>query len=146
MMEQRRNVMPVEVSRGGLRVQVGHGVLPPASEGPVRPGPDRHAIGDRVDPGAERSFELNRPRLADEDEEGRLKRVLDVGAVAEQVAADRQHERPVPGEQRLEGGFVIPSREPLEELTVGHPGEGSAVEDPLNLGEDRAAESVRHGR
>ena len=43
-------------------------------------------------------------------------------AVAEDAAADAQHNRPVPPHQRREGRLVPLRDEALQQLAVGHPG------------------------
>ena len=63
---------------------------------------------------------------ADQDQERRLERVLDVLAVMEDRPARAHDHRPVPLHQRREGGPIPTRQEPLQELTVGE-----ARRDPL---------------
>ena len=75
-----------------------------------------------MEPGAERVADPERPRLADQDQEGGLEGVLGVVRVAEDAPADAQDHRPVPLDQGREGQLgrlAAPGREPLEELAVG---------------------------
>ena len=60
--------------------------------------------------------------------------------VAQELPADAQHHRPVPGHQRGEGGLaggVAPRGEPLEELPVGEPRHRAALEERPELPDHR---------
>jgi hypothetical protein len=55
----------------------------------------------------------------------------------------------VPREQGFEGDFctwIVPGGEPLEELSVAHPRNGTAVEEQLKLHAHRSRRLIRHGR
>ena len=57
------------------------------------PGPCRDPSADPVEPAAERIVDADGPGLADQDQEGRLERVLDVVGIAQDAAADAQDHR-----------------------------------------------------
>ncbi len=95
-----------------------------------------------------------RARTPHQDQEGGLERVLGGVAVAEDLAADRQHGRPVAGQDRLEGrlGLLgtppIPTRrrEPLEELAVAQPDRAAGAEELPQVPAHVARRSARHAR
>jgi hypothetical protein len=56
--------------------------------------------------------------------------------ISEDLAADTQYHRPVPRHERSEcslAGCATPRVESLQELPVGEPGHGAAVEERLDL-------------
>src|SRR5207248_8871619 len=69
------------------------------------------------------------PSPADQHEERRLKRVLDVGLILEHAAADAQDHRPVPGDEGLERRLVTPFQVALQQLPLGETGNRLAPED-----------------
>ena len=77
-------------------------------------GPAGHA----VKPVAQDGARGERSGLAGQDEEGGLEGVLGVGLVAQHGPADVEHHRPVPVQQGVEGGLVLPGVEPPEEFVV----------------------------
>ena len=87
------------------------------------PGLDGGPVGDPVEPVA-RAGPAGRwsAAFADQDEEGGLERVLGVVGVAEDAAADAQHHRPVPADERGERGLVAGVEEPAEQFGVGRTG------------------------
>jgi hypothetical protein len=74
--------------------------------------------------------------LAGQDEEDGLEYVLGMMPVAHELVADAQDHGPVPSHQSGEGDFtggIAAGGKPLEELSVGHPGNRAAAEERLNL-------------
>ena len=60
--------------------------------------------------------------------------------IAQELPADAQHHRTVPGHDRGEGGLVgriAPRDEPLEQLAVGEPGGRAALEERAELPDQR---------
>ncbi len=96
-------------------------------------GAQRHAI----EPGAEPVGVAERTGLARQDEEDGLEGVLGEMAIAQELAADAEHHRAMPGHQGGEGGLVAAVVEPLDELAVGEPDERAIVEERAELAGDR---------
>ena len=122
-------------------MDLGHGFGPgavllerPAPNG-IRSRTHRHAIGHPVQPGAELMDIAQRVGLSDQDQERRLERVIDVGGVGEQPAADAQHHRTVPIHEGLQGGFVAIGLEPRQKLALIQAGRRPALEQPVNVPE-----------
>src|SRR5262249_22190230 len=69
----------------------------------------------------------DRAGLPGQEEEGGLEGVLGILLLAQGAAADAQHHRPVPPQQRLERRLVVPGQEGVEQVTVG-------LLDPLLVG------------
>ena len=104
---------------------------------------------DPIEPVSQQVGVADRAGLAGQDEEDGLEGVLGMVPVAQELAADAQDHGPVPRHQRGEGGFaggIAPRGEPLEELAVGQPGDGAAVEERLDLPDDRTRCQMRHAR
>ncbi len=99
--------------------------LPPLGGPPpglLAPGASGHAERDPVQPGAERLGLPDRTGLAGQDEEHRLRRVLRLVRVAEDVEADAMDDRPMPLDEGGEGGLgrlARPGEELAQELLVG---------------------------
>ncbi len=122
---------------GGLRataVEQPHMSLPPAAGRRSRVPGD--TVRDAVEPLGHGLAVAQAARLANEDEEGGLERVLDLLRVVEPSAADGQDHRPVSGDQFLEGRFVPAADEPLEQLALIQAGEGAAGEQGAELGHE----------
>src|SRR5262245_36884997 len=83
----------------------------------------------------------DRGRLAKEDEEGGLKGVLGV-VVVEEAPARPPHHRPVPLDERGEGGLIPPLDEATEELSVAQAGPVIQKRGPVNVLEDRPCPSL----
>ena len=86
-------------------------------------------------------------RLAGQDEEDGLKGVLGVVPVAQDLATDAQDHRPVHRDQGRESHLlrgVTPGGEPVEELAVGQSGDRAALEERVELPDDRALGKPRH--
>src|SRR5262245_25526634 len=69
--------------------------------------------------------------------------------VAKHPAAHPQDHRPVPAHQRLEGGFVLPGEEALQQLPIRHPaavvekrGSAKETDDPAHLTSRHVASSA----
>ena len=112
----------------------------------IGPGLDGDAMGDLTQPAAETLLAPDRPTLADEDQEGGLKGVLDVVGAAEDRAADAQYHRPVPLDQGREGRFIPPREEPIQELAVGETGHRPLDEQAVDLSQRAADRRTRHGQ
>ncbi len=86
---------------------------------------------------------------ASENEKDGLKSVFGLMLIADKLPADAQHHWPVSGDERGEGcvsGPVGTVDEPLEQLPVCESGDGVALEDRLDLPEDRALCRLGHER
>ena len=120
-------------------------VLAPAGE--PDPGLAGRAERDPVQPVAQQVGVADRPGLAGQHEEDGLEGVLGMVPVAQELPADVQDHRPVPRHQRGEGGLaggIAPVVEPLDELAVGQPGDGAAVEERPDLPDHRWCCHGRH--
>ena len=121
-MEEGHEVLPVVPFGEQCRPRRGRAplVLTPPSCG--RPGSGGDAVGDAMEPGAQRVSNPERARLLDQGQEGGLEGILDIIRIAECIPADAEDHRPVPLDQGREGqlgGLAVLGREPFEELTVG---------------------------
>ena len=120
----------------------------PAAPGHVGPGVHRHAPGDAVEPARDRLAASHRAGPARQDEERRLERILGVVRVAQDLAADAQHHRPMPLDQGRESGFgpvIAPVHIPFQELRVGQVPEHPHAVECLQVSEARRARrTVRH--
>src|SRR5262249_2627232 len=82
------------------------------------PGAQGNAVGDAVQPGADRLPLTDRAGLAGQREERGLEGVLGVLRVAQDPPAHTEHHRAVPPHQQLERRLVPLGDEALEELGV----------------------------
>ena len=64
--------------------------------------------------------------------------------VAQHLAADPLHHRPVPLDQRREGGFVSMVREPFKQLPVAEPNNRASVEKHPQVAICRGLMSIGH--
>jgi hypothetical protein len=76
---------------------------------------DRQAMRHPVEPAGERLIDPERSGSSEEDQERRLKRILGIDRVAEDIAADRPDQRPVPRHEHGERFFVMLIDEPAEQ-------------------------------
>ena len=108
------------------------------SSGSGGPGAHGGAVGHLMQPGAQRVLHPERPGFADQDQEGRLERILGLMLVTQYRPASLEHDRPVPLDQGGKGelGRLAAAREPLQELAVGHVPDGTDVEKRAELPED----------
>src|SRR5688572_2894136 len=72
-----------------------------------------------MQPAADRLLPLNRSRLAGEDQEGCLKRVLGVVGISQDAPADTKDHRPMSAHQPSEAGLIVLEGEVPQELAVG---------------------------
>jgi hypothetical protein len=109
----------------------------------VGPSAGTDAAGDREEPWADRIGDRQRPRAANQDQEGRLEGVLGVVVVARGRPAGAQHHRAVPAHQHFEGTFrLTPTRDELpQQMAVGQSGEGLTAECAPEVPEERIARS-----
>ena len=94
-----------------------------------------------MQPGSQRVRHPERARLACEDQEGCLKRILGVMMVVKHASADAQYHRTVSPDQGRECGFSgrsTPRHESIDELPIGQPGDSSDVESKIDVPKDRA--------
>jgi hypothetical protein len=82
------------------------------------PQPHRRLPGHAVEPVGDRLSGHVR-RLADEDEERRLKRILGVMVIVQEAATDAPRHRRVPPHQRGKGTVVPASQEAGQEFPIG---------------------------
>ena len=102
------------------------------------------AIGDAVQPAAQRVGGADRAGLPRQDEEGRLEGVLDVVLVLEDGAAGGQDHRAVTGHQRLEGGLVVRLGISGQELAITQPDGGAVVEQVAEVPHGPSQRAARH--
>ena len=110
-------------------------LLSPAPTGDLLPRAPRRPDRDPVEPVAQQVGIADRSRPPGQDQKHGLEGVLGMLHVAQELAADAQHHRPVPAHQGGEGGLagrLAPAGgEPLQELPVGEPGHRAALEERL---------------
>ncbi len=106
----------------------GPGLLQPTPPGRIGPGAHRNAIGHAVQPGAQPMHIAQSPGLADQDQEGRLERIVNVVGIGEPAAADSQDHRAVPLDECLQRRYVAVGNEPIQELTVVQTGHAPGLE------------------
>ncbi len=149
---------PLAIEQGAVgwdgRVRLGtlHGPALLAPAGPRQPVPGiaGRAGRDAIKPVAQPVGVADRARPPRQDEEGGLEGVLGIMAIAQELAADAQHHRPVSGHQRRESGLgpqgPAAADEPLDELAVREPGDRAAGEERLDLPDHRRRQRWHHGR
>jgi len=98
--------------------------------------PDRDPMGNSVQPVAHEVAVADRTRAPNQDEESGLEGILDVLIVTENSSANTQDHRPVPRHQGGERHLVALGDEPLEQLALTQPSNGSAVENAVQLFQD----------
>jgi hypothetical protein len=84
-----------------------------------------------VQPGSDRIAHPERPGFADQDKKRHLERVVGIVSVAREGAADPQHHRAVPLDERRERKLRRLTRSGdrlLQKLPIGQPGEASDIE------------------
>ena len=109
-------------------------------------GLDRDAVGDTMEPAAQRVVDSNRAGLPGKDQEGCLERILGVVRAAEDAAADGQDHGAVAGDQGGEGGLVSPGGEPLQQLGVRQAAGRSRAEEGLEVPQDGPESRTSHDR
>jgi hypothetical protein len=122
VVEQRLKLVPGGFWRRCGVGHVGHLLLagPPSRRGGPRF--QGGAVGDAVQPVADPLALPDAGGLAGEDKKRGLKGVLSVVRVARHAAANAQHHRPMPAEQRLERRLVAPGDKAFQQLPVGQTG------------------------
>ncbi len=140
--------------RRGSRLEggVGHGVplFVLMLAGDAGPGLGAVRSAHAIQPGGEPVGVAEGVGLAGQDEEGGLEGVLGEVAVGEELPAEAQDHRAVPGHQRGEGGLgvglVAAVAEAFDELAIGERGGGAAVEQRAELPDDRGCSQMGHAR
>ena len=105
-------------------------LLPPAPAGDLLPCTPRRPDRDPVQPVAQQVGVADRPGLAGQDEEDGLEGVLGMLHVAQELPADAQHHRPVPADQRREGGLAGRASRPAMNRSRSWRSESPATEPP----------------
>ena len=103
----------------------------------VGPGPRGHAIGNAVKPGAKPAMVAKPARLANQDQESRLKCIAGVMRVGKPAPADAHNHRTVALDQRFQGRFVAAGDEMLQQLAFVEPRNRPVPEqvvDPAEVG------------
>ncbi len=95
-------------------------------------------MGDPVKPSADSFAVADCGGAADQDQERGLERVLDVSLVAKYAATDAQDHRPMPRDESGERRLVAAGCISLQQCALGQCRDGSAVEQAVQLVEDRA--------
>ena len=120
--------------------------MPPSPE-LVLAGARGRAEGDLVQPGTQRVFHPQPPRLLDQHQESGLEGILRVMRVGQHAPADPPDHRAVPldqGRERKLRGLAPAGREPLQELPVRKIPDGSDVHQQADRTQDRAILPRRH--
>ena len=110
--------------------QIAHAALLKTLPRSLEDGLDGHASRHAMQPTPNGVSPPDRARLADHYQERRLERVLDLGRIVQDAAADAQDHRPVPHHQCLECRLVTARQVSLQELAVGQPLDDSASNNP----------------
>ena len=90
----------------------------------------------------------DRAGRAGQDEKRGLERILRVMRIAQDVAADAEHHRPMPrdqGGERQLGRLAAPGGKSLQELAVRQAGHRAGVEQGVKVTVDVVASRLRHG-
>ena len=145
LIEQREQVAPIRDRFGLGRDHFRRPPLfrpPPGFRGPRLEG---RAVGYAVQPVADLLPRPDRSRFTDKNEERSLKCVLSVLLVAQDAPADGPDHRPVPADQRFEGGAVALAHESSHEVAVGQAGAVAGEYGLAKLLEDLGLPAGRHG-
>jgi hypothetical protein len=78
-------------------------------------------VGDAIQPGRQAAGPTDRMPLADQNEKIRLERVVDVIRIREDLAANRQYQRTVKLDDRLQGASISALKEAGKQILLGHP-------------------------
>ena len=108
-----------------------------ASSGRGGVGLDRDPVGDQVQPSPQVAATPEGAGLLDQDQEGRLKRILRVARVTQDGPAHPEDHRPVAGHQRLECRPVACRQEPVDQPVVGEARERSLDEELIEIAQRR---------
>ncbi len=95
-------------------------------------------------PGGQRLADPQGPSLANQDEERRLKRILDVLGLAEDSPADGDNHGPVPGHEGSKSRFVPILGKSLNELRIRQAGRCAPDEEPAQIAQGCPELSARH--
>jgi hypothetical protein len=109
-----------------------------------RPGFQRRLVGDAVQPVADLFARYDGRRLADENQEGRLERILGVVVVAEDPTAHAQDHRAQPSHQSLKGRFLASGDEAFQELSVRQTAIFPRKQSAAQVLDHSAHRAVRH--
>ena len=96
---------------------------------PVGPCSRRSPIRDGVEPGAERIVDADRGGFSDQGEESSLEGILYVVRIVQEMSANFQNHRAMPGEDCLESYFLTAIDVTFQDLAIGTSGERSLAED-----------------
>ncbi len=105
------------ISRRRRRGRTG-GPLPALSPRPTGPRGQGGAVGDPEQPGGHGLSLADAAGFAGKSQERRLKRIFRVVVVAQDTAADAEHEALVAADEQLEGGLVAGRGEAAQQLGV----------------------------
>lgn len=119
LIENGAKVFPDQVVLGGNSMHFHFRLVhrPPAPCAGLHPGGG--PAGDPVQPVVQQIPVLNRPRLADQNEKGGLKRILRVVGIAEHTPAHAEHHRPVSAHKGRERTLIAMGHEIIQQLGVG---------------------------
>jgi hypothetical protein len=146
LVEQAAQLAPGDVLGrvGGVYTRAGDVRRGPPTLAPGQ-GLARQAVGDAVQPAADRLAASDRRGLARQDQEGGLEGVLGIVGVAEDAAADAEHHRPVAADEGLERRFVARHGEALEQVGVAGVGGAPPPYQRAQVAEDGVGVRGGHG-
>ena len=113
--------------------------LPPQGDGARS---QCHPIGHAVEPVAQQMLTLEASCLSNEHEKRRLKGVIDVVGIAQELAANAQDHGSMALHQRLERRLVARTGEPVQKLPLGKTRQRAFTKQSLHLMHHDAARSV----
>ncbi|MBI1831634.1 MAG: hypothetical protein HYR84_09315 [Planctomycetes bacterium] len=118
VIEQGLQINPEVVRRSTFFIRRGHGHFSLLTLLRGGPGANRGLIGDAVQPIADQLARPNRGRLANENQERRLKGILGIVEIAEHAQAYAEHHRTVAAHQQLERPFLLATEEGVQQLPI----------------------------
>src|SRR5438046_9199842 len=83
-------------------------------------------------------------RLAYQDQERGLERILDILRIAQHLAADVENERPVTLHQCFERRFITPLHKLFQQVAIRRAGQRPLLEDSVEILNRDALASMRH--
>src|SRR5207237_1087439 len=110
------------------------------------PGANGDAVGDAVEPIADRRLPADGPGFADEDQKRGLERVIDVGGLGQDMADGREYQLAMSPDQCSERGLVAAAAVALQQLAVGQRAGVNGFSGSANVPQSRVESLRSHGR